>query len=450
MSVRAVLPALLLAACAGEAPPTAAAPTERVNTATCAEWGAVVSGVAFTDEQAQNAVDLVDYATEAELETITGIGPSIASRIVAARPFGSQAEPLAALDAVSYVGDSVLTALRDEAYGAWCALADGRQACCVDIGCAGLGDTVSGVTFSDADARAVLDWANGASTDDLTSVCSVGAAIAADIEAARPLRTVAQLDAVPYVGASVLHSLVGDEGYTCQSKPSVLDGWCAAPDALCTCDETDEVAAPVDFLPTCTDATWPGYGHTAPAGAHTSYNIYTVDELKLTYPEVGASVEGLLGAHRCEGASDVPLTYNTGLVYKDAAAEMMHIEVTLLQDTKASVTVTYGADSALDSYVGWAVGTTPLNGIESISSFSEMPAELQTLVRELESSPDLCEDGLAELPVWIETLVERIDGAVVDYEVVLRQMVDSDSALAYVITVHVTPDFVITDHECAI
>ena len=50
----------------------------------------------------------------------------------------------------------------------------------------------------------VLDWANRASFDELDQVCGVGDSIASDIVAARPLHAVSELDAVAYVGPTLL------------------------------------------------------------------------------------------------------------------------------------------------------------------------------------------------------------------------------------------------------
>ena len=98
-------------------------------TVTCSAWGGTYSGLTFTDEQATHAIDMADNATAAELKELRGVGPSIATRIIAARPFGDHADPLAALDAVSWVGTNVLTSFRDQSFQSWCALDDGRQSC---------------------------------------------------------------------------------------------------------------------------------------------------------------------------------------------------------------------------------------------------------------------------------------------------------------------------------
>ena len=74
------------------------------------------------DEQAQNAVDFADNGTVTELEVMLGIGPSIANKIVAARPFGTGANPMEALDRVSYVGPMLLGRFQADTYSLWCSL----------------------------------------------------------------------------------------------------------------------------------------------------------------------------------------------------------------------------------------------------------------------------------------------------------------------------------------
>ncbi len=209
---------------------------------TCSAWGGTYSGVAFTDEEASNAIDFADHASAAELQALAGVGPAIASSIVAARPFAARPDPLAALDAVSRVGGAVLTGFRDHSYGLWCSLRDGRQTCCVDLGCSGLGGTTSGVELTDVEATGVLEWANHADEEELGAVCGVGATLAGALVAARPMRTLAQLDAVPGVGATTLRRFLGHEGYTCATKLSALEAWCGA--SGCTCEGAEPAPAP--------------------------------------------------------------------------------------------------------------------------------------------------------------------------------------------------------------
>lgn len=214
---------------------------ERAQFGTCEPWGGTYSGVVFSDEQAQNTIDFVDHATAKELEILIGIGPSIAGKVVAARPYADQADPLAALDAVPYVGPMLLNRLRADSYDLWCGLDDGRQSCCVELACEGLGGTFGEVEFGDAEAQMVLDWANRADTDELISVCGVGPTIAGGIEAARPLHSIDELDAVLWVGPSVMRRMLAEPGARCFTEPGVAELWCGIDDAACACDDAPVV-----------------------------------------------------------------------------------------------------------------------------------------------------------------------------------------------------------------
>lgn len=229
----------LLAACAAEEPVSTATPDAgRAALATCEAWGGTYAGVTFTDEEATNAIDFADTATAVELEAVYGVGPVTADRIIAARPFATQADPLAALDAVAYVAADELASFRDDSYGLWCGLDDGRQSCCVDLACEGLGDTVSAVTFTDAEAQATLDWANRATQAELEAVCQVGPVVASNIAAYRPIHSLLQLDLVPYVTGSQLRGMLGTT--TCTTEGDVDAEWCALSGADCTCAATCE------------------------------------------------------------------------------------------------------------------------------------------------------------------------------------------------------------------
>lgn len=225
------------------APGSSSVDADRASLGECRPLGGTFSGVAFTDEEAHNAIDFADNATGPELEAMLGIGPSIANRIVTARPYGTQASPLAALDMVSYVGPVLLERFRTDTYALWCSFDDGRQGCCIDLACEGLGGEPAGVVFDDAEAQMVLDWANRATFDELDAVCGIGEAIATDIVAARPLHALDELDGVPYVGPSALHRMLGDEGWDCVTRATVAEVWCVHDDA-CVCDTGAETEPP--------------------------------------------------------------------------------------------------------------------------------------------------------------------------------------------------------------
>ena len=203
---------------------------------TCEPLGAEQSGVVFSDEQATHVIDMVDNATLDELQTINGIGPSIAQRIVDARPFRSHLNPLSKLDAVPWVGPEVLASLRASAFDAWCRLDDGRQSCCIELSCTG-GGAGAAVPVTDDEAFALLDWANRASFDELVLVCRVGPEIAQSIIDARPLRTVAQLEQVPLVGDALVRHMLGRDHYLCSLQGSVFEEWCGLADAQCVCQD---------------------------------------------------------------------------------------------------------------------------------------------------------------------------------------------------------------------
>ncbi|RMH42943.1 MAG: hypothetical protein D6689_06545 [Deltaproteobacteria bacterium] len=201
----------------------------------CEPLGDVVSGVAFDDEEATNVIDFADHATYEELLAVRGIGPRIARGIMAARPLRAQVDPLAALDAVPWVGPEVLDELRRTVHTAWCSVDDGRQSCCIALACEGAGADAS-IPVSDDEAYMVLDWANRADMDALMAVCRVGVETAEAIVAARPIRTIGQLEQVKFVGDATLRHMLGRDSYLCSLQGSVFDEWCGRPDAHCACE----------------------------------------------------------------------------------------------------------------------------------------------------------------------------------------------------------------------
>lgn len=219
------------------------------SAAMCSAWGGSYSGVSFTDEQAVHTVDMADNATAAELESLSGVGPVIAARIIAGRPYGEQPDPLAALDALAQVGPATLKKLRDQSFHRWCAVDDGRQSCCFSLTCEA--GSASGVAFTADQAHTVLSWANYATRDELTRVCGVGSTIATNIEAARPIHNLAELDAISYVGPTLLHRLLGDPGYECNvmgaDGRSVTYNWCTTHE--CTCDASSQLncTVPIEY-----------------------------------------------------------------------------------------------------------------------------------------------------------------------------------------------------------
>jgi DNA uptake protein ComE-like DNA-binding protein len=192
-----------------------------------------VSGVVFSNEEATHVIDMIDKATPSELRAIAGIGGKTAERIIDARPYGSLADPLLALDEVAYVGPSILENLRTSAYANWCALDDGRQACCVELGCEGT--FVATVGIGADDVHGLLDWANRADFDQLDAVCGVGPSIAQGLIDARPLHSTQEVLDVSHIGPSTLFKMLGKDGQSCSSQGDVTQEWCGLADAKCVC-----------------------------------------------------------------------------------------------------------------------------------------------------------------------------------------------------------------------
>ena len=165
---------LALAGCAPDGSP--ATGVSSFDDTACRPLGGTVSGVAFTDAQATAVVDMIDHATAAELDAVPSIGPSTANAIIAARPFGTSGQPLAKLDAVSGIGATVLSALRDNVTTDWCALADGRQSCCgggappAPGSCTALGGTYDGAKLTAAEECHAIDFLNQARMSEMSAI----------------------------------------------------------------------------------------------------------------------------------------------------------------------------------------------------------------------------------------------------------------------------------------
>ena len=79
------------------------------------------------------------------------------------------------------------------------------------------GGTFSGVTFTAVEATTVLDMVNTASLSQLDNEIKLTSTAAKNIVLARPIKTLAELDAVKYVGGSALKAL---KAYVPKWKPS--------------------------------------------------------------------------------------------------------------------------------------------------------------------------------------------------------------------------------------
>jgi len=202
---------------------------------TCTATGGEYNGARFSAEQHSNTLDLIDNATVVELMAVDGVNGDVARQIAAGRPWFEFPDPLDAIGQLPAVDDGVMLALRDGTMDGWCLQGEGRQNCCLDISCEGLGGWIGEVEVLDWESDALLEWANNGTTEDLELVCGIGPSIAADIIAARPMRGVKEFDAVPYIGAATLQGILGRDGYGCETQGSIFEEWCSL-DGTCTCD----------------------------------------------------------------------------------------------------------------------------------------------------------------------------------------------------------------------
>ena len=148
-----------------------------------------IEGVAFTAAQAAAVLGFANLANERQLDVDVGLDRRAAQAIIAARPIGD----LEALAAVSYVGASALTKLRDGV-----SVRDEGDRPAVDI---------EGVVLTGAELQAVMDVANRASRYQLDDEARLEGRAALNIFSRRPFADVAALAAVPYVGAGALERL---------------------------------------------------------------------------------------------------------------------------------------------------------------------------------------------------------------------------------------------------
>lgn len=148
--------------------------------------GDVTSGVAFTPSQVPTVLAFVNTATSAQLQSVSGIGATTASTIIAGRPYND----VVALDL--RVTTTVLRNIRDHA---------APSSTPTDSG------IVEGVEFTPAEAEAVLLLVNTAPTETLTRVPSIDPVKAGNIMAARPILDLIALGNVPLIGPETLRNL---------------------------------------------------------------------------------------------------------------------------------------------------------------------------------------------------------------------------------------------------
>jgi len=191
----------------------------------CEPVGGTWAGVSFSDEQANNALDFVDHASIDALLAVRGLDADAVRGLVAQRPFAGRADPLGDMVAVAGLSSKSLTVLREGTYGAWCATAPGAS-CCLDLGCEGAGGPIAHTRLDDADAFAVLEWANDASLEELERVCGIGPVTASAIVRARPLHNLRELERVEQLGPHQWAQLLGDDLGACTEQASVFTEWC--------------------------------------------------------------------------------------------------------------------------------------------------------------------------------------------------------------------------------
>jgi DNA uptake protein ComE-like DNA-binding protein len=153
--------------------------------------GGTWSGVTFTAVEATAALDMANTATLSQLDDEISLDSRAAKAIVADRPITAMDD----LDLVPYVGASALKALR--AYVPQWTGQPGQ----------GTSVTQSGVSFSAAEVTILLDLVNKAKASLLDDDVGLDSRAAKNIVAARPIKTVAALDTISYVGGSALKLL---------------------------------------------------------------------------------------------------------------------------------------------------------------------------------------------------------------------------------------------------
>ncbi|MFC1705934.1 helix-hairpin-helix domain-containing protein [Planctomycetota bacterium] len=151
--------------------------------------GGTYDGVAFTDAEGEDALDIANNATFDQLRYEATMTSRAANNIVAARPVVSMEE----LALISYVGTAALTDLKHY-IPTWTA-ASGSPAA---------SDAYEGVSFTVAEVQAALDMVNNATYDQLRYEATLTSTAANNIVAARPIATMGALAEVSYVGTAAM------------------------------------------------------------------------------------------------------------------------------------------------------------------------------------------------------------------------------------------------------
>ncbi|MFH1808611.1 MAG: hypothetical protein ABIJ09_07695 [Pseudomonadota bacterium] len=155
-----------------------------------------VEGVPFSAEDMASVLELCNCAALAVLDDDVGLDARAAAGILAARPFADPdpAVNMARLAAVSYVGSNALQRLKGFAL-TW------------QGGCAPLGGTFDGVTFSDAQAQIALAVLNTASRGQLRTDVRYSKAITDHVITGRNWADLAAFAATSGIGPATMTTL---------------------------------------------------------------------------------------------------------------------------------------------------------------------------------------------------------------------------------------------------
>ncbi len=153
--------------------------------------GGTWSGVTFTAEEATTVLDMANTATLSQLDHEISLMSTAAKNILNQRPL----RPMVALDDVPYVGPTALGRLKDYV-PSWSSSPE-----------EGTTTTQSGVTFTAAETETALGIVNSAAATLLDDEIGLDVRAVTGILGARPIGSLADLDALPYVGGNALNKV---------------------------------------------------------------------------------------------------------------------------------------------------------------------------------------------------------------------------------------------------
>ncbi|MFC1705992.1 FG-GAP-like repeat-containing protein [Planctomycetota bacterium] len=154
--------------------------------------GETHEGVAFTTVEAETALDIANNASYDQLRNEATLTSTAANNIMAARPIATMGD----LAAVSYVGTAAMTDIKNyiPSWSGGSSSGGGGDG----------GGTYEGVAFTESEVTLALDIANNASYDQLRNEATLTSTAANNLMAARPIATMDDLAAVPYVGTAAM------------------------------------------------------------------------------------------------------------------------------------------------------------------------------------------------------------------------------------------------------